>query len=146
MLAGLGCMTDFLLALHLVGLMLGAGGGFGSMIVQREAAARPPEIASVLRSLGPAMANLSGIGLIVMLATGFVLVFLKYDGFADLPAAFWAKLVFVTTLTLASIGAHLSYRQIKAGNVAAASRLPILGPTAGISSILAVILAVLAFH
>jgi hypothetical protein len=137
---------DILLALHLIGLMLGAGGGFGSMIVQREAAKRSPEQAVALRSLGPAMVNLSGLGLIIMLVTGFALLFAKYSGFADMPAMFWLKIVFVTTLTLASLGVHLTYGQIKAGNAAAASRLPALGPIAGLSSILAVIFAVLAFH
>src|ERR1700741_5420136 len=128
--------TDFLLALHLVGLMMGAGGGFGSIIAQREAAARPTEESAVLRSLGPAMVNFSAIGLIVMLITGFALLFVKYGGFSDLPAMFWVKMLFVTTLTFASIAVHLTYNQIKAGNAAAASRLPMLGPTAGLSSIL----------
>ncbi len=139
-------MTDILLALHLLGLMMGAGGGFGSMIATRVALTRPPEQAAVLRSLGPTMANFSGIGLILMLATGFALVFLKYGGFGALPAMFWIKIVFVTTLTLAAITTQLTYGQIKAGNVAAAARLPVLGPIAGLSSILAVLFAVLAFH
>jgi len=82
---------DTLLALHLIGLMMGAGGGFGSMIVQREAARRPPEQTEVLRSLGPALANFSALGLIVMLATGIALVFAKYSGFAGLPVPFWVK-------------------------------------------------------
>lgn len=137
---------DILLALHLIGLMMGAGGGFGSMIVQRAANARPPEQQGVLRSLGPAMANFSAIGLIVMWLTGLALVFVKYHGFASLPGLFWLKAVFITTLTLAAIAVHLTYGQIKAGNVAAAARLPILGPVAGLSSLLAVIAAVLAFH
>lgn len=137
---------DILLALHLIGLMMGAGGGFGSMIAQREAGKLSPEQAGPVRGLGPAMAQFSGIGLVIMLATGFALVFVKYNGFAGLPAMFWVKIVFVTTLTLASIGVHMTYAQIKAGNAAAASRLPALGPVAGMSSILAVLFAVLAFH
>ncbi len=36
-------ITDILLALHLIGLMMGAGGGFGGMITMREAAKRPPD-------------------------------------------------------------------------------------------------------
>jgi hypothetical protein len=139
-------LTDIVLALHLIGLMMGAGGGFGSMIAQRHAASLSPEQAGPVRALGPAMVQFSGIGLIIMLATGFGLVFVKYNGFAGLGAMFWVKMLFVTTLTLASIGVHLTYGQIKAGNAAAASRLPKLGPIAGLSSILAAIFAVLAFH
>jgi hypothetical protein len=139
-------LIDVILALHIIGLMMGAGGGFGSMIAAREALKRPPEQAAVLRSLGPTLANFSGVGLILMLATGFTLVLLKYGGFAGLPTMFWVKIVFVTTLTLAAIGTHFAYRQIKAGNAAAAAGLPVLGPIAGMSSILAVVFAVLAFH
>jgi len=139
-------MTDILLALHIIGLMMGAGGGFGSMIAARTALTRPPEQAAVLRSLGPTLANFSGIGLILMLLTGFALVFVKYNGFAGLPTTFWIKIAFVTTLTLAALATHVTYGQVKAGNVAAAGRLATLGPIAGLSSILAVIFAVLAFH
>lgn len=139
-------MIDILLALHLIGLMMGAGGGFGSMITQREANARPPEQQGVLRSLGPAMANFSAIGLAIMWVTGLALVFVKYGGFGALPQLFWLKAIFITTLTLAAIAMHLTYGQLKAGNAAVASRLPILGPVAGVSSLLAVIAAVFAFH
>lgn len=139
-------LIDVLLALHLIGLMMGAGGGFGSMITQREAATRPPEQAATLKSLGPAMVRFSAIGLVIMLTTGFALVFLKFQGFGDLPLMFWIKMIFVTTLTLASILVHVTYAKIKAGDIAAASRLAILGPASGMSSLLAVIFAVLAFH
>lgn len=137
---------DILLALHLIGLMMGAGGGFGSMITQRAAATRPPEQAATLKSLGPAMARFSAIGLVIMLATGFALVFVTYQSLGDLPLMFWIKMLFVTTLTLASVLVHLTYAKIKAGNVAVASRLAMLGPISGMSSMLAVIFAVFAFH
>lgn len=139
-------MNDLLLALHLVGLMMGAGGGFGSMITMRAASKMTPENAATLRSLGPAMARFSTYGLILMLVTGPALVSLKFGGFANMPQVFWVKLIFVTTLTLAAITVELTYGQVKRGDAKAAARLPILGPIAGLSSILAVIFAVLAFH
>jgi len=55
-------------------------------------------------------------------------------------------MIFVATLTIAAIAVHLTYGQIKSGNTAANARLQVLGPVAGLSSILAVIFAVLAFH
>jgi len=138
--------TDFLLALHLIGLMMGAGGGFGSMITMRAAAKMAPEQAATLRALGPAMARFSTFGLILMLLTGPALVSLKFGGFANMPQMFWVKLVFVITLTLAAVAVEITYGQVKAGNAKAAARLPLLGPIAGLSSILAVIFAVFAFH
>lgn len=139
-------MTDILLALHLIGLMMGAGGGFGSMITMRVAATRPPEQMPAFKSLGPVMARFSFIGLIVMWATGLALVFIKYGGFTALPQLFWLKFLFVTTLTIAAIAVEFTYGQIKSGNIAAAARLPVLGPISGMSSLLAVIVAVFVFH
>jgi hypothetical protein len=138
--------TDILLALHIIGLMMGAGGGFGSMIAARAALKMPPEQAGAVRSLGPQLGRFSTIGLVLMWLTGVSLVFLKYDGFASLPQMFWVKAIFITTLTLAAITLELTYAQVKAGNAAAAARLPLLGPIAGGSSLLAVLFAALAFH
>lgn len=138
--------TDIILALHFLGLMMGAGGGFGSMIVMRSAANRPPEQIGVLRSLGPSLARFSLIGLILMLATGLALVWLKYGGLADMPAMFWVKMVFVGTLTLAALATEFTYAAVKRGDAAAAARLPMFGPMAGASSLLAVLFAALAFH
>lgn len=139
-------LTDVVLFLHFLGLMMGAGGGFGSMIAMRAALARPPEEASVLRSIGPALARFSSIGLVLMLATGMAMVFLKYDGFGGLPLMFWVKMAFVTTLTIAAVTLELTYAAVKNGDVAAAARLPLFGPIAGSSSLLAALFAVLAFH
>lgn len=139
-------MTDILLALHLIGLMMGAGGGFGSTITMRVAATRPPDHVAVLRTLGPIMARFAAAGLVLMWLTGLALVALKYGGFAGLPGLFWAKMIFVTTLTLAAIAVEITYGQVKGGDMKAAARLPLLGPIAGISSLIAVVFAVLAFH
>lgn len=139
-------MTDALLALHFIGLMLGAGGGFGSMISARVAAAQPPEHAPAFRALGPALARLSTVGLIVMLATGVALVLAKYGDVSALPGLFWVKMLFVTTLTLAAIVLELTYAEVKRGNAAAAARIARIGPIAGASSLLAVVIAAFVFH
>lgn len=139
-------LIDLILAAHIIGLMMGAGGGFGSMISQREALKRPADQAAALRSIGPALASFSFMGLILMWITGVALVFLKYGGFGALPQMFWIKFIFVSTLTLAAVATHVLYGQVKAGNSIAATRVPAFGQIAGISSLLAVIFAALAFH
>ena len=139
-------MTDIILALHFLGLMMGAGGGFGSMIVMQTAARKSAEEAGVLRQLGPAMAGFSFIGLVLMLITGLALVWLKYEGFDEMPAMFWVKMIFVLTLTIAALATEFTYQAVKRGNVQAAARLPLFGPMAGLSSLLAVLFAALAFH
>lgn len=139
-------VANIVLFLHLLGLLMGAGGGFGGMVVMRIALTRPPEQANVLRSVGPALGRLSLAGLIIMLTTGAMLVFMKFGGFGHLPPLFWVKMVFVLSLTLAAITLELTYGALKRGDMQAAKRLPALGPWAGLSSLLAVLFAVLAFN
>ena len=139
-------ILDVLLIVHFAGLMMGAGGGIGSTIVMGYARSLPAEKASVVQGAGPALARLSTAGLVLMLLTGGAMVQFKYGGFSAMPTMFWVKLVFVATLTIAAILIELTYAQMKKGNTAAAANLPKFGPLAGISSLLAVIFAALAFH
>jgi hypothetical protein len=139
-------MNDVLLIIHFIGLMLGAAGGIASAVVMRMAAKAGPEQAGALRSLGPRLAKLSVAGLVLLWLSGITLVWSKWDGIGSLPGIFWVKLVFVLTLTAATAGIELTYAQIKSGNFAAAARLPMIGPAAGLSAFLAVIFAVFAFQ
>src|SRR5690349_16949879 len=95
-------IVDIVLFLHLLGLMMGAGGGFGSMIAMRGALKMPPEQAGPVRSLGPALGRFSTVGLLLMLFTGPALVLMKYGSFSGLPQLFWVKMIFVSSLTLAA--------------------------------------------
>ncbi|HEY7797416.1 MAG TPA: hypothetical protein VIA80_01520 [Hyphomonadaceae bacterium] len=139
-------ILDALLIVHFAGLMMGAGGGIGSTIVMGYARSLPEEQAIIVRGAGPALARLSTFGLVLMLVTGGALVQFRYGGFGAMPQMFWVKLVFVATLTLAAILIEVTYAQVKKGNAAAAANLPRLGPVAGISALLAVVFAALAFH
>jgi hypothetical protein len=137
-------MHDALLAVHLIGLMMGAGGGFGNMLTQAKAARAPQEEATALRHMGPRFARFSAYGLILMWATGVAMTFDM--SLIGMPITFWIKMGFVLLLTLVAIIVELTYAQVLNGNVKAAGRLPVLGPIAGSSSLLAVIFAVLTFH
>jgi hypothetical protein len=139
-------VLDSLLIVHFAGLMLGAGGGLGSTIVMAQARAMPPEQAGSLRAVGPALARMSTVGLVLLLLSGPAMVSMKYGGFSAMPTMFWVKLVFVGTLTLAAILIEVTYARVKKGDAKAAGLLPRLGPMAGISSLLAVIFASFAFH
>ena len=138
-------MNDFILFLHFVGLMLGAAGGLSSSIIMRRALTMGPEQAQTIRSLGPLLANVAHIGVAVLWITGLILVWSKWNGPGSLPTLFWVKFVFVLTLTAASIFIHMTYAEIRKGNVVVASRLPKIGPVAGISALLAVLFATFAF-
>lgn len=139
-------LLDVLLVVHLIGLMLGAGGGFGSMIAMRYAGSLPTEQQPTIRGLTPVLARVALSGLVLLWLTGVWMAATMGVDAAALPWTFWAKMLFVTTLTLAAVGTEITYAQVKRGNVKAAARLPILGPIAGVSSLFAVVFAVLTFH
>jgi hypothetical protein len=139
-------MNETLLFLHFVGLMLGAAGGFASAVIMRRALALPADEAKVVRGLGPLLANVSALGLALLWITGLLLVWVKWDGFASLPQLFWVKAIFILSLTLVIGLIHMTYGEIRKGNGVVAARLPKLGPLAGLSSLLAVLFAVLAFQ
>jgi hypothetical protein len=139
-------MNEALLFLHFVGLMLGAAGGFASAIIMRRALVLPAEEAKVLRGLGPTLSKVSAAGVAVLWITGLIMVWTKWDGFGSLPQMFWVKAIFIVSLTVMTALIQLTYAEIRKGNPAAAARLPKFGPMAGISALLAVLFAVLAFN
>ena len=139
-------MNAALLFLHFVGLMLGAAGGFASAVIMRRALVLPADEAKVVRGLGPILAKVSLTGLLLMWATGLVLVWSKWSGIGSMPDMFWVKAIFILTLTIVTGLIHMTYAEIRKGNVALAARLPKLGPMAGVSALLAVLFAVVAFN
>ena len=139
-------MNEALLFLHFFGLMLGAAGGFASAIVMRRALTLPAEEAKVLRGLGPTLAKVSATGVAVLWVTGLIMVWSKWGGIESLPQMFWVKAIFILSLTVVVGLIHMTYGEIRKGNPAAAAKLPKLGPMAGISAVLAVLFAVLAFN
>ncbi len=139
-------MNEALLFLHLVGLMLGAAGGFASAVIMRRALVLPADDARAVRGLGPILANVSGIGLVLLWATGLILVWSKFDGVASLPQMFWVKAIFILSLTVMTGLIQMTYAEIRKGNPTAAAKLPKFGPMAGVSALLAVLFAVVAFN
>lgn len=139
-------MNEALLFLHFFGLILGAGPGAAMNVIVRRAAAAPPEQAQALRALGPILANVSAIGIALLWITGVILVWSKWSGPENLPSFFWIKLLFVVLVTIFAGLTHMTYGQVRRGNAAAAARLAIFGPATGISALLAVLFAVIAFN
>ncbi|HUQ37076.1 MAG TPA: hypothetical protein VM144_11930 [Aestuariivirga sp.] len=139
-------MNEALLFLHFVGLMLGAAGGFASAIIMRRALTIPADEAKVLRGLGPILSKVSATGVAVLWVTGLIMVWSKWGGLESLPQMFWVKAIFILSLTVMTGLIHMTYAEIRKGNPAAAARLPRFGPMAGVSALLAVLFAVLAFN
>ncbi|MBM3520829.1 MAG: hypothetical protein FJX63_08700 [Alphaproteobacteria bacterium] len=139
-------MASTLLFLHFVGLMVGATGSFASGLLMRRALTLPEAEAQTVRKLGPLLANVSAVGLVFLWVTGPLLVMTKWEGgFAALSLLFDVKMIFAVLLTLTVGAIHWVYGEIRKGRRERASLLPKLGPLAGITSLLTVLFAVLAF-
>ena len=139
-------MHAFVLFLHFFGLMLGAAGGFGALIVLMRARSAPADQAQTLRGLGWPLAMVSGTGLLILWVTGILMVLAS--GLAgSMPVLFWVKIVFVVAATVLNGLIHRTYAQMRrTGDVSLAQRLMMFGPAASGSVLLAVLFAAYAFN
>ncbi len=132
-------MSDVLLILHLLGLMLAAGGVMGALvtITTSRTAARGGG-----KGPGVLYARLTMMGLVFILPTGIAL-FMTGAGASNLGAMFWMKLVFAAMFGFAVV----SMEMVHAGrNKQANVMLVRLVPLAAISLTAAMIFSVLAYH
>jgi hypothetical protein len=140
-------VQDILLFLHFVGLILGAGGGLGSTIVQRYGYSLPQDQQSIIRGAGPSMASIALAGTVLLLFTGLALLVMKYNfALEAMPWTFWVKVLFAASLTFAGIMVHIAYGKVKKGDASAAAGAARFGPVAGMSAMAATLFAVLTFH
>ena len=138
-------LNQLLLILHFLGLGLGLSASVVHMALSGLMAGADPAEARGLARLRPAMAQVGGGGLVLLWATGLMLVFLKWGGFGSLPWQFHAKLTAVVLLTGAVGASHALQAKARRGDAAAAARLPIVGHATLTFSVLAVVFAVLTF-
>lgn len=135
-------MADVLVILHLMGLMLVAGGVLGNVVALASVKPASRQKGGSGGKPGRAYARVSIAGIMFLWPTGIVLLVTEHSGLA-LGPMFWMKMVFVGLLTFASITIEMIYagKSKQAGSLLAS-----LGPLAGLSSLAAVVFSVLAFH
>jgi hypothetical protein len=141
-------MTLFpiLLILHFLGLMAGFGGGIGlSQVAPRLAHANEAE-RPLLFKLERVFNRFSLTGLALLLVTGPWMLAERFGGGSGLPFWFTLKMVFVSVAVIAMIVNQIAKRQFRSGRRGALKLILITGPATGISVLLAVIFAVLAFQ
>ncbi len=139
-------LNDLVLILHFLGLAMGFAAGFGNMVMMGLIARAKAADAVVLSRFPPAIAKVSNVGLALLWLTGVILVSLRWNGLASISMLFWVKIVAVVALTGIAIVMHRLMGRARKGDIRAARQLPALGRLAGLSALMALIFAVLAFH
>lgn len=138
-------LNQLLLFLHFLGLGLGATASFGAPVIGKLIENASEAERPILARVPAALSHVSGAGLLLLWATGLVLVFTKWGGFGSLPWQFHVKITGVVLLTGTVGMIHAHQAKAKRGDRAAAARIPTIGLVSTALTVLIVLFAVLAF-
>ena len=129
--------------LHFIGLMLGGGAGAGMMIIAPALRRADAVGKAVLMPLRPKLANVGLAGIVLLWISGLGMAFMG-GAAGQMGLWFWLKLLVAAGILVLAVYGLVMRRKAKAGQIvpAYAARLGLL---AAPLSVLAVILAVLAF-
>ncbi|RYH08721.1 MAG: hypothetical protein EON57_05285 [Alphaproteobacteria bacterium] len=130
-------MDQLLLIAHLLGLMLVAAAFLPLLGLMGQGSAAP-QTNRLLTQFGHW-------GIIVLLVSGPILLFVRYGGFDGVSHWFWAKMALVLLLAAGVVTSAVSARKMRAGDAAATSRVRIGRIIAVLSLLGTVVFAVLAF-
>lgn len=130
--------VTLLLIAHLVGLMLVAAAFLPLLGMMGEGGAAP--------QTNRLLTRFGHYGIIVLLLSGPLMLWLRYGGFEGISHWFWAKMAFVVLLAAGVVTSAMSARKMRAGDAAATARVR-LGRIIAVLSLLAIVVfAVLAFN
>jgi len=135
----------FALWLHLLGLVAGLGGGISNSQIGPAIGTATAETRPTLWKLHHAMSRIATTGLIVMLVTGPLLVWMRYSNLSALTPWFWVKMGFVLMLLVSIAITVRAAKQVEAGDVAATKTMMVAGRVSGLVSTATVLIAVIAF-
>ena len=138
-------LVNVLIWLHIVGFAMGAAGGMGMGQVGRRLASAGPDDRATWWPLAKAFAGISGAGLALLLVTGPVVIWLKYQGPDGLNAWFWAKMALVAALVVCFGLDKMGMGRLKRGDEGGAKLMGLAGPLTGLAAFSAAFAAVFAF-
>jgi len=130
-------MDSLLLIIHFAGLML-VSAAFLPLLGMMGQGGAAPQTNRLLTRFGHW-------GIIVLLVSGPVLLFVRYGGFDGVSHWFWAKMGFVVLLAVGVVISAISARKMRAGDAAATQRVRAGRIIAVLSLVGIVVSAVLAF-
>lgn len=137
---------NILLWLHFMGMAMGVGGGVALSQIGPRLVAATAEQRGAWWPLETFFSRIGAGGLVILLITGPLMVWLKFAGLGGMTTWFWAKMALVVVAT-AGIGLHeWAGARFKRGDESAAPLMFIGGRLAGGAMALVVLCAVFAFN
>ena len=138
-------VNNLLLWVHLLAWGLGMGGGLGMSQVGPRLIAACPDQRATWWPMVEVFSRMSSIALVLLLVTGPLMLWMKYDGGRSLNAGFPVKmgLVLVSVLTIGLT--HWGKARLKRGDEGGARVMMIAGPLTAVVMFAVVLAAVFAF-
>lgn len=138
--------VNILLWLHLIGVGLGMGGGIALSQVGPRLISTPADQRQLLWVLEVFFSRIGAGGLAILLLTGPLMLWLKFDGPSGLSLWFSVKMVLVL-VALIGVGLHeWAGRRFRRGDDRAVPTMFFGGRMAGVGIVLAMLCAVFTFN
>ena len=139
-------ISNILLWLHFVGVAMALGGGIALGVTGPQFMAEVNNHPDLMWATERVLSRVGTIGLVVLLVTGPLMVWLRFDGTTGFRWWFWLKMVLVA-VAVVGVGLHQwGGRRLRGGDKSALRMMLIGGRAAGISMVLVVLCAVFAFN
>jgi putative membrane protein len=139
-------IVKLLLWAHLVALALGVGGGLGMSQVGPRLVNGSPDQREIWWPLARVFRMLTSVGLVVLLVTGPLMVWLKYGGFAGMNVWFQVKMGLVALGVVLMGLSEMGMARVKRGDEGGGKLAMIAGPALGVTMYVVMLAAVFAFN
>ena len=139
-------LVKLLLWAHLAALVVGMGGGLGMSQVGPRLVGAAPDQRETWWPLAGGFGNMTRMGLVVMLITGPLMLWLKYGGVAGLNVWFMVKMGLVVLAIVLMGLSEMGLAQLKRGDEGGGKLAMTAGRMIGVTFFAIVLAAVFAFN
>jgi putative membrane protein len=139
-------LTDLLLWLHFIGIGLAVGGGVALSQVGPKLAAAPADGRVQLWAFETFFSRLGATGVLILVTTGPLMLWLKFGGPGGLSRWFWVKMSLVAIAVIAVGAREWAGERFKRGHDDAVPLMFTAGRLAGLAIVLAMLSAVVTFN
>jgi protoporphyrinogen IX oxidase len=139
-------MTNILLWLHFIGIGMAMGGGIALSQVGPRLVAAPIDHQDLLWSLEIIFSRIGAGGLLILLITGPLMLWLKFGGASGLVWWFWLKMTLVVVALVGVVMHEWAGKRFRKGDQNAVPLMFIGGRMAGIGIVLAMLCAAFTFN